>query len=658
MHSEAVQNQASPETKKASVVAIGSGVRPSRRWPVVFLGITLMGLLLTLLSIAVSGVWPVAHLSLRLHQPSATSHPAFHSPYKNTQPGVEYLGDQACQQCHREIAESYYQHPMGRSLVPIAQASSSQDDEQGRLPRFKAQGLEYSIERQDGRVIHLETCRDMTGRPIVQNKAEVNYVIGSGRRGVSYLIERDGFLVQSPITWYTRARRWGLSPGYEDLNYHFDRAVQPGCLFCHANSVLPVSGVLNRYEPPTFRGHAIGCERCHGPGALHAADPFRAKGEDLTIVNPATLAPPLRDAVCEQCHLSGTQRVERPGHRYDDYRPGLPLQEFWTVLVPASQTSSSKFVGQVEQMRSSRCFQASQGALGCIYCHDPHRLPGAAERLRYFQRRCLQCHREHGCSLDKTVRLEQNKDDDCTACHMPRLKSSDIPHIAMTDHRVLRQPARDDTDRPNPHYSTHSVPIRGSRNETLVPFHRELMSESELDDRQREIGIAESRSGPEGARRALPRLEAALARNPRDPPAWQAKGVALGWLNRPQESLAAFEIALKQDPTREWAIREAAQSATLAGEARRAESYWQRAIVINPWRSDYHASLAGLFMEQNDWSAAIDACQATLRLNPFNVQVRRWLGESYLKAGEREAAQEQIDILERISASTGPDAGN
>ena len=149
---------------------------------------------------------------------------------------------------------------------------STRGDEASGRPLFEAQGLEYSIENRDGHVIHQETRRDASGRIIARNEAEVQFVLGSGRQGLAYLIERDGFLFQSPITWYARERRWDLSPGYEKSNTSTSTGrSMPACLFCHANRVEPVAGTVNRYQPPIFQGHAIGCERCHGPGELHVA---------------------------------------------------------------------------------------------------------------------------------------------------------------------------------------------------------------------------------------------------------------------------------------------------------------------------------------------------------------------------------------------------
>ena len=191
------------------------------------------------------------------------------SPYENTRPGVKSVGDAACARCHAEIAETYRRHPMGRSLAPIASRPRRGTTTRAAACLFEAQGLEYSIENRDGHVFHREARRDASGNLIAQNEAEVQFAVGSGRQGIAYLIERDGFLFQSPITWYPRERQWDLSPGYEKVNRHFDRPIQHECLFCHANRVEPVEGTVNRYQPPIFRGHAIGCERCHGPGELH-----------------------------------------------------------------------------------------------------------------------------------------------------------------------------------------------------------------------------------------------------------------------------------------------------------------------------------------------------------------------------------------------------
>jgi Flp pilus assembly protein TadD len=582
-------------------------------------------------SVLVYDSWPASR-PLRIHERESGS------SYENTRPGVKYLGDAACVGCHAEIARTYREHPMGRSLASIESAPATAGGEAGIRPLFVAQGFEYSVEDRDGHVIHLETRRDASGRVIARAEGEVRFVVGSGRMAIAYLIERDGFLFQSPIAWYVRQRRWDLPPGYEKSNRHFDLPIQSVCLSCHANRSEPVEGTVNRYRPPFFAGHAIGCERCHGPGERHVAHPKVVDGRDVTIVNPAALEPALRDAVCQQCHLNGQKRVLRAGRRDEDYRPGLPFQRFWTVLEGPSSLDENHFVGQFEQMYQSRCYRASRGRLGCITCHDPHRLPGPDEAPAYFRDRCLECHSQRGCSLPVTVPTERGRADDCVRCHMPRLDKSDIIHVAETNHRIPRR-AGESGRRGTP---------AGNANDGRTPwviFHGELMDDRDRAEAGRDVGVALCLDGPTGAAVALSALEEALAARPGDVPGWEAKGYALGLLHRDQEGLAAFRRALALEPNRESALTGAAYSAAHAGHREDAIASWRRAVAVSPWRAEYRAELASAYFQGRDWRGAEAACREALRLDPANLNVRKLLVRSLLRLGDRPAARGEFATL-------------
>jgi Flp pilus assembly protein TadD len=506
------------------------------------------------------------------------------------------------------------------------------------VPSFESHGLNYSVERRDGRVFHQETRRNADGQIVATHEEEILYVLGSGRQGISYLVERGGFLFESPITWFSRKKRWDLSPGFEVANYHFDRPIRPGCLYCHANRANWAPGPINRYRLPIFEGHAIGCERCHGPGELHAADPAVRNGLDQTIVNPVRLEPSLRDAVCEQCHLIGNHRVVRIGRREEDFRPGLPFQWFWTVLTQPADRADSRFVGQVEQMHASRCFTASQGRLGCISCHDPHRLPSAQEKVAFYRSRCLECHGDRGCTLPAATRLERSPDDDCTSCHMPREANADIPHAASANHSIPRN-----ANRENSSGSTHKRSSRPSRRP--VPFHGKLVEAQEQAELGRDIGVALCRGDENEARFVLPLLDAALIARPDDVAGWEAKGFVLGRLGRNDEALTAFQKALSQELGRESTLVGAAYLTAQMGRNQDAIAFWHRAIAINPWRSDYLAELALIHFREGNWQSAAAACRETLELNPFWVDVRKWLVRCYLELGDAEAARSDHAIV-------------
>jgi predicted CXXCH cytochrome family protein len=298
---------------------------------------------------------------------------------------------------------------------------------------FRVKDMTYSIDRRGGRLFHMEARGDGSDDAHPRTEAEVRYVIGSGTRGYAFLVEREGNLFQSPIAWYSQGLKWDLAPDYRMHNWHFDRVITQGCLFCHTNRFDQVGG-----KRPIFHGLTIGCERCHGPGELHVRRPESINGKDLTIVNPADLEPvALRENVCEQCHFQGRERSVLPGRSMFDYRPGLPLEAFLRIssgrLDPTLRHAA---VGHVEQIRESRCYRDSRGKLGCISCHDPHRLPEPAARAAYYRGRCLECHVDRGCSLPRDARLTNNVQDDCSACHMPRMRTTNIAHTALTNHTI------------------------------------------------------------------------------------------------------------------------------------------------------------------------------------------------------------------------------
>ena len=571
--------------------------------------------------------------------------PIVSDAFPNTRPDVSYVGDRACADCHAEIAASFAQHSMGRSLAAVDVGSATAPPD----ATFEADGLEYAIEHRDGAVVHSETRRGADGAVVARIEAEVRYALGSGSHGISYLIERgDGYLDQSPISWYAQEGRWDLAPGYRASNPHFERPITPACLFCHAGRVEPVPGTSNRFEPPIFRDHAVSCERCHGPGELHVE---RLGGLDqdgrATIVNPALLEPRLREAVCEQCHLQGEVRVERLGRKATDYRPGLPLEAFLATFVRADAGASGagqKAVGHVEQIRSSGCFKGSGGRLGCTSCHDPHRLPEPAIRVEHYRDRCLECHLQRAaCALPEPDRLAESPEDDCTACHMPRAPVLDIVHATRSLHTIPRRAE----DQPEP--VDAFVPDPSS----LVPMTvRDGEEVSGPNDRDRGVALAlfgREKAGPLEApgfaRAVLSALESSLESHPGDLAAWEARAEALDILGEPVEALESAERAIALMPT-ERMLDLATLLAAGLGRADRAIAANDRLLEVNPTRSSYHFNRAQLLAHRGRWADVVDACRATLRLNPEDLDARRLLVQALVARGRRAEANAEFERLQ------------
>lgn len=356
------------------------------------------------------------------------------APVKNAQTDVAYIGTERCAACHRAEEASYHHTAHSKALAEIDLDAEPPDGEFSDPISQR----HYRIYREDGKLRHEESIRTSAGAPLILCDLPVRYVIGSGRFSRSYLIEREGFFYESPATWYTDPRAWKLSPGYETGNLGFQRPVELRCLVCHAGRVESLDRSPQRVALPAL---AIDCERCHGPGELHArkwdgviARQGANSGPDETIFNPAKFDRQFGEDVCAQCHLHSAATVEVRGRSLLDFRPGRKLSDYLAHYAPQSPKTDMKVVGHVEQMRLSRCYQAD-ARLTCLTCHDPHAERTAPDMPAAYREKCLQCHTDQSCKASSADRRATTVPDDCIQCHMPR-GPTEIPHFAFTHHRI------------------------------------------------------------------------------------------------------------------------------------------------------------------------------------------------------------------------------
>jgi hypothetical protein len=587
--------------------------------------------------------WVVAEVRRRGRAAATAAPPdprlSYSGPYRNVHPDVPYVGDEHCAGCHEKEASSYRHHPMGRSLTPIAELAPRQVYDTAHRNPFQAFGSTFLVKRAGGRVWHREVRRDASDRPIYSLDREVHYAIGSGRRGYSYVTNQDGYLFQTPISWFAQKQMWDTSPGFSTALLS-GRPLSGDCLFCHANRAHPLKSYENRFEQPVFTGHAIGCERCHGPGGRHVQS-----ADVLDIVNPGKLQPALRDDVCAQCHLEGEYRVVRRGRGLYDFRPGLPLEAFWSVFVLAGRGGEQKAVNHFEQMHHSACFRRTSGPgkLGCVSCHDPHVAVGPERRLEFYRDRCLKCHREGACT-EAPARRHQ-KQDSCIDCHMPPYAASDIVHIATTDHRIVRVARRPQGAR--------SEPVSGNEI-ALVPFGRDRLDPGDRDV-ARDLGLALVTGASRGqlptaraATQGFSLLRAALKEWPGDVEAWEGGGWAQLLLQNAGEALTHFEEVLARDPDRERSLVGAARAAEKLDLAGAARDYWQRAVSVNPWLADYRRGLARVLLRQRDPEAARQQASAWVRLNPRSVEGRQVWISCLVQQGKLPEARAEFARLEAL----------
>jgi len=270
-------------------------------------------------------------------------------------------GAAPCGPCHQAVVTSYQQtaHFLTSSSADSTTIRGSFLEGRNAL-QTAVPGVYFRMERR-GEAFY-QTAFDH-GR---SHSERFDLVLGSGRRGQSYLYWKGGLLYQLPVSYLALTGGWMNSPGYPAGEVHFERVIPPQCLECHATEGARAGQFLA----------GIACQKCHGPAEQHPAIP-----------NPARLDREGKMALCAACHSGAGNGAEADVHG-----------------------------NQVGLLRQSQCYRNSPG-MSCSTCHNIHRV----ERdLLAMSARCSACHAAP--RHKRTVQADKN----CIDCHMPQQESKAI----------------------------------------------------------------------------------------------------------------------------------------------------------------------------------------------------------------------------------------
>ena len=305
----------------------------------------------------------------------------------------------------------------------------------------------FEVSAAQGKLVQSQYERGASGEQILRDSHEISWIVGAGENGFGGLLRKGEYLFQAPLSFYSKAQRWELSPGYEILNAGFNRPVLPGCISCHSGRPNPLPEGNGHFASQPFSELAIGCENCHGPGLAHVTaeqmGQAEYEGKGGSIVNPAKLTPVLANDICMSCHQIGDVRVLKPGKNFQSFRPGSALDDTMSILlVPPNRESPPQqdLLEHYYSMTLSKCYRDSGQRLSCISCHNPHVELSRLEAPAYFRKKCLMCHTEKSCTVPLQARDQQQPADDCASCHMKKRTVREISHSSITNHRILARP--------------------------------------------------------------------------------------------------------------------------------------------------------------------------------------------------------------------------
>lgn len=330
--------------------------------------------------------------------------------------GGLYAGSAACASCHKGIHDSALHSSHSLTMQPASKERV--------MGSFVPPGNEFHYN--DGRRVIME-ARDsglfqvaMAGDR-VQAIHRMDMVMGSGRKGQTYLYWQGDSVKQLPVSYFRVAGGWGNSPQYSMDTIWYDRRVSFQCFACHTAYIRlkdPVQVNTFHQVDQYDRGkivYGIDCERCHGPAAAHVR--YQQEHPDVReakyIARWSMLSQQQRVDACGICH-SGAHGFMRAMFRF---KPGDTLANYFYAEVGMHKTDEMDVHGnQYGLLVASKCFEKSK-TLECATCHDTH----TADRksLADYSMKCMTCHR-----MEDVKNVHKNENEallatNCIDCHMP-----------------------------------------------------------------------------------------------------------------------------------------------------------------------------------------------------------------------------------------------
>jgi hypothetical protein len=505
------------------------------------------------------------------------------------------LAAMVCGKCHQDIYRNYLGTRMANASGPAAAAL-----EPGSF-LHAASGVEYRVFLEGGAAW---LSYERLGDPQIRGRQKLEYFMGSGNHGRTYLYSVNGYWFETPIAWYARKHGYDMRPAYlNDREMPFNLPMNASCLRCHVSGTqVEDKGTRNHYSGPPFLQGGITCEACHGDGAQHVAS-----GGSGGIVNPAKLDPERRDSVCISCHLEGDVAVPRLGRSVVNYRPGERIAGYISYFVRQGANTSSRAVSQVEALNQSRCKRMSGDAMSCMTCHNPHRWIGAGERVAFYRSKCLQCHAQA-----KYATAHFSANPDCTACHMPKSAPTDIPHEQWTDHRILRTPSA----------PSFQAAFAGDSELVPVPGVKQLPSERDLA-----LGYYNLVSDGDLSQSARARtlLESALKSDPNDVEVLKALGVLAQMQNDRPVAVQFYRSVLEHEPNDYTAALNLGVLLARSGQLQQAADLWQRAFAFNEDITELGMNLAAVRCMLGEKAGAEEVLRRVLVYSPDHRRAREEL---------------------------------
>jgi cytochrome c554/c'-like protein len=310
-----------------------------------------------------------------------------------------------CATCHEEQALSQPATQMAHAMeLP---KSNHVLAAHARLT-FRKDEYTYSVVTRNGHSVYVVSDGAQT--------LSVPIVWSMGAQAQTWVLERNGKLYESRVSYYPSINRLDITTGDERLTpQNIDEAVgrpiamdeAKACFNCHAtNAVVGHQLDLKALHP------GLTCERCHAGVDAHAAGMIAGSASAPIPQSLGKLTSEDISNFCGQCHRS------------------------WETVVRGHWRGQADVRFQPYRLANSRCFNGADPRISCVACHDPHQQ--VVRDISYYDAKCLVCHGPASTAADtstshpKACPVAKSK---CATCHMPQVS---LPNglLRFTDHQI------------------------------------------------------------------------------------------------------------------------------------------------------------------------------------------------------------------------------
>lgn len=564
---------------------------------------------------------------------------------------AQFVGDEACVDCHEDLYASYKKTGMGRSVVLFEPQNAPEKFGQGPVFDQKSNFFYEAFVRNDT-LYQREFRKDAQGHVTHEQIHRADYVVGSGNATRSYLMNVNGYVTEMPLTWYVARQKWDMSPGYTQRNDRFDRPVNLECMTCHNGFPTFTEGTQNHFTKVPL---GIGCERCHGPGSIHVdarlAEPEYPKDKpDPTVINPKRLSRENQLSVCQQCHVDGTQVFE-PNQTPLTYRPNMVLATHRTIYTPKEVLQDPEHFGIAShgsRLAQSACYQKTN--MTCSTCHDPHK-PFQELGADYLNQKCQACHQTgQVCSRSEAHgNAQQAMQGNCISCHMQQSGTRDIPHVTFTDHWIRRKipaakAATSVTDMDAAFRRENTFQLVSIQNKAVVDTQPPNTPQAKLMAAVAYFRFYDVKHRIKGYLPIVTQYaEEGFAGGGKLPEARIALGRAYLDLAQYPNAIRNLEQAVQENPndtvTRYWL----GYAYEKSGATAKAIEVYREAVRRQPLLLEASITLAQLLMQSGETNEAVTLLDQVVQRNPLNYP-NAWynLGVIYLQRQDPEKARSYL----------------